>query len=69
MLHNIVCEQLEEHPTEERLLHYTRGYIIQIIGGISFLDASDSRVHMRWLPLLDDLDRYGTLSWGVAVLA
>ncbi|MED6225556.1 hypothetical protein PIB30_094745 [Stylosanthes scabra] len=34
-----------------------------IIGGFLFPDASDSRVHLRWLPLLADLDVCGRLSW------
>ncbi|KAL4288376.1 hypothetical protein AHAS_Ahas19G0280000 [Arachis hypogaea] len=42
---------------------------MQLIGGILFPDASDSRVHIRWLPLLEDLDACGRLSWGSAVLA
>ncbi|KAL4321069.1 hypothetical protein AHAS_Ahas14G0073600 [Arachis hypogaea] len=38
-------------------MRYIRGYIMQLIGGILFSDASDSRVHIRWLPLLKDLER------------
>ncbi|XP_025634379.1 protein MAIN-LIKE 1-like [Arachis hypogaea] len=67
--HNTVCGELEQDATEERLIRYTRGYIMQLIGGILFLDASDSRVHIRWLPLLEDLDACGRLSWDSAVLA
>ncbi|RYQ99577.1 serine/threonine-protein phosphatase 7 long form homolog [Arachis ipaensis] len=37
--------------------------------GMLFPDASDSRLHMRWLPLLEDLDCYGQLSWDSANLA
>ncbi|MED6206553.1 hypothetical protein PIB30_028010 [Stylosanthes scabra] len=33
-----------------------------------FPDASDSRVHLRWLPLLADLEQCGRLSWGSVVL-
>ncbi|RYR63246.1 hypothetical protein Ahy_A04g021048 [Arachis hypogaea] len=61
--------ELEQDVIEERLLRYRRGYIMQVIGGILFPNASDSRVHIRWLPLLEDHDRYGRLSWGLAVLA
>nr|XP_025680271.1 protein MAINTENANCE OF MERISTEMS-like [Arachis hypogaea] len=42
---------------------------MQLIGGMLFPDASDSQVHIRWLPLLEDLKTYGQLSWGSAVLA
>ncbi|RYR29933.1 hypothetical protein Ahy_B01g054602 [Arachis hypogaea] len=67
--HNTVCSELEQDTTEERLMRYTRGYIMQLIGGILFPDASDSRVYIRWLSLLVDLNTYGWLSWGSAVLA
>ncbi|KAL4306348.1 hypothetical protein AHAS_Ahas16G0169300 [Arachis hypogaea] len=46
-----------------------RGYIMQLIRGILFSDASDSQVHIRWLLLLEDLDRCGMFSWGSPVLA
>ncbi|RYR30615.1 hypothetical protein Ahy_B01g055364 [Arachis hypogaea] len=38
--HNTVCGELEQDATEERLMRYTRGYIMQLIGGILFPDAS-----------------------------
>ncbi|KAL4359209.1 hypothetical protein AHAS_Ahas08G0054500 [Arachis hypogaea] len=64
-----LCGELEEDPTELRRLHLTRGYLMQMIGGILFTDASDTRVHIRWLLLLADLDRCERLSWGSAMLA
>ncbi|QHO33912.1 uncharacterized protein DS421_9g262460 [Arachis hypogaea] len=67
--HNTVCGELEQEATEECLMRYTRGYIMQLIGSILFPDTSDSRVHIRWLPLLEDLDMCGWLSWGLGVLA
>ncbi|XP_015973564.1 protein MAIN-LIKE 1-like [Arachis duranensis] len=66
---NIVCGEFEQDATEERLMRYKRGYIMQLIGGMLFSDASDSRVHIRWLPLLEDLETCGRLSCGSAVLA
>ncbi|RYR35947.1 hypothetical protein Ahy_A10g051029 isoform B [Arachis hypogaea] len=60
--HNTVCRELEQDATEERLLRYTRGYIMQLIGDILFSYASDSRVHIRWLSLPEDLDTCGGLS-------
>ncbi|MED6106662.1 hypothetical protein PIB30_006287 [Stylosanthes scabra] len=42
------CQGLGDDAIEERLMQYTQSYIIKIIGGMLFLDASDSRVHMRW---------------------
>ncbi|RYR28100.1 hypothetical protein Ahy_B01g052210 [Arachis hypogaea] len=67
--HNTVCGELEQDTTEERLMRYTRGYIMHLIGGLLFPDASDSRVHIRWLPVLEDLELCGPLLWGSAVLA
>ncbi|RYQ97310.1 hypothetical protein Ahy_B08g093346 [Arachis hypogaea] len=61
--------ELEQDPAEQRLLRYMKGYIIQLIGSILFPDASDSRVYIRWFPLLEDLEACGRLSWGSAVLA
>ncbi|RYR48419.1 hypothetical protein Ahy_A07g034443 [Arachis hypogaea] len=55
--HNTVCGELEQDATEECLMRYTKGYIMQLIRGILFPDASNSQVHIRWLPLLEDLDR------------
>ncbi|XP_057730397.1 protein MAIN-LIKE 2-like [Arachis stenosperma] len=43
---NTVCGELEQDATEECLLRYTREYIMQLIGGILFSDASNSRVHI-----------------------
>ncbi|RYQ92406.1 hypothetical protein Ahy_B09g098628 [Arachis hypogaea] len=56
---NTNCGELEQDATEERLMRYTRGCIMQLIEGILFPDASDSRVHIRWLLLLEDLERCG----------
>ncbi|RYR39934.1 hypothetical protein Ahy_A09g045572 [Arachis hypogaea] len=67
--HNTVCGELEQEATEECLMRYTRGYIMQLIGSILFPDTSDSRVHIRWLPLLEDLDMCGWLSWGLGCVS
>ncbi|XP_072066719.1 protein MAIN-LIKE 1-like [Arachis hypogaea] len=67
-IEELFCGELEQDAIEERLLRYTRGYIMQLIGGILFPYESDSRVHIRWLPLLKDLETCGRLSWGSAVL-
>ncbi|KAL4336630.1 hypothetical protein AHAS_Ahas12G0029400 [Arachis hypogaea] len=68
LLDNTVCGELEEYLTNEHLLCYTKDYIMQIIRDILFLDTSYSRVHIRLSPLLADLDRCKTLSWGLTVL-
>ncbi|RYR54525.1 hypothetical protein Ahy_A06g029815 [Arachis hypogaea] len=51
---NTVYGELEQDATEERLMRYTGGYIMQLIGGILFPDASDSRVHIRWVQYRPD---------------
>ncbi|XP_057734469.1 protein MAIN-LIKE 1-like [Arachis stenosperma] len=48
--HNMICGELEQNATEEYLMRYTKGYIMQLIRSILFLDAFDSQVHIRWLP-------------------
>ncbi|XP_020245112.1 serine/threonine-protein phosphatase 7 long form homolog [Asparagus officinalis] len=48
---------------------YARAYILHMIGTLLFPDSSKHKVHLRWLPLLEDFDVCGTLSWGSAVLA
>jgi len=34
-----------------------------------FPDTTTNKVHLWWLPLLEDLDVYRAMSWGSAVLA
>ncbi|RYR42417.1 hypothetical protein Ahy_A08g038893 [Arachis hypogaea] len=67
--YNTVYGELEQDATEERLMRYTRGYVMQLIGGLIFPNAFDSRAHIRWLSLLEDLEACGQLSWDSAVLA
>ncbi|MED6199481.1 hypothetical protein PIB30_076294 [Stylosanthes scabra] len=42
-----VCQGVGEDATEERLMQYTHGYIMQMIGEMLFPDASDSRQMCR----------------------
>ncbi|KAL4345060.1 protein MAIN-LIKE 1-like [Arachis hypogaea] len=37
---NTICGDVEEDPTEERLLCYTRGYIMQVIMGIGYVSMA-----------------------------
>ncbi|MED6106660.1 hypothetical protein PIB30_006285 [Stylosanthes scabra] len=55
-----IYQGLGDDATEERLMQYTRGYIMQIIGGMLFPDGSDSRVHMRWIDYEPPRDREET---------
>ena len=51
------------------LEQYARIAILCILGGHYLSDCSDSMVKVMYLPLLRDLDAYGRLSWGSAILA
>jgi hypothetical protein len=53
----------------DRVRQHARAYILHMIGTLLFPDSNKGTVHARWLPLLEDLDLCGTLSWGSAVLA
>ena len=48
---------------------HARAYIFQIIGTTMFPDYSTNLVPLRWLPLLEDFDACGVMSWGSTVLA
>ena len=48
---------------------YARAFILQLIGGFLFADKSNNRVHLMFLPLLQDLGVTSTYSWGSACLA
>ena len=48
---------------------YARAFILQLIGGFLFADKSNNRVHLMFLPLLEDLGVTDTYSWGSACLA
>ena len=48
---------------------YARAFILQLIRGFLFADKSNNRVHLVFLPLLEDFGVTGTYSWGSACLA
>ena len=48
---------------------YARAFILQLIEGFLFADKSNNRVHLMFLPLLQDFGVTGTYSWGSACLA
>ncbi|XP_027364590.1 protein MAIN-LIKE 2-like [Abrus precatorius] len=52
-------------------LHITRfakSYILRLIGGFMLSDHSNSRVSVRYLPLLEDFVVTGEYSWGSAII-
>ncbi|XP_019433550.1 PREDICTED: serine/threonine-protein phosphatase 7 long form homolog [Lupinus angustifolius] len=46
-----------------------RAFILRMIGVFLMLDTSGSRVHLMYLPLLEDLSQTYQYSWGSVVLA
>uniref|UniRef100_A0A2N9IZZ8 Aminotransferase-like plant mobile domain-containing protein n=1 Tax=Fagus sylvatica TaxID=28930 RepID=A0A2N9IZZ8_FAGSY len=56
-------------PVDGEVLPYTRAYILELLGGSYFADKSGEKVHLMFLPMLEDFDAAGRYSWGSAVLA
>ncbi|KAL6339402.1 hypothetical protein AAG906_032934 [Vitis piasezkii] len=54
---------------EESIQRYTRAYILQLIGGFLFSGKSSDKVHLMFLPFLEDFEVVGRYSWGSACLA
>ncbi|XP_056682429.1 serine/threonine-protein phosphatase 7 long form homolog [Spinacia oleracea] len=48
---------------------FSRAYILALMGSILFADKSGDAVQLVYLPLIRDLRRAGTYSWGSATLA
>nr|CAD1830104.1 unnamed protein product [Ananas comosus var. bracteatus] len=46
-----------------------RAYILFEIGCSLFPNPSGNRVHLKWLPHLEDFDLCGELAWGVVAVA
>lgn len=51
-----------EDADEEDLRRYARAYILSLIGDMLFSDKFSSKVHLMYLPLLEDFDEVGTYS-------
>jgi len=54
----LVPPYLEDMEEEQ----YTRAYMLHMFGTRLFPDSTTNNVHLRWLPLLEDLDVCGALS-------
>uniref|UniRef100_A0A2N9FHZ6 Aminotransferase-like plant mobile domain-containing protein n=1 Tax=Fagus sylvatica TaxID=28930 RepID=A0A2N9FHZ6_FAGSY len=59
---------LPDDANEVTVQQYTRAYILELIGGSYFADKSGEKVHLMFLPMLEDFDAAGRYSWGSAVL-
>lgn len=64
-----MVDPLEEDADDAEVIFATRAYILQLIGGLLFADKSGNRVHLMFLPLLENLEMDTPYSWGSAVLA
>ncbi|KAF1878840.1 hypothetical protein Lal_00047512 [Lupinus albus] len=64
-----IYQQLPEDADEEVVEQHARAFILRMLGGFLMPDTSGSRVHLIYLPLLDDLFETFDYSWGSAVLA
>ena len=50
---------LPTEPTPQQLVAHCRAYIVGHIGGVLMLDKSENKVHLKYLPLLANLNRVG----------
>ncbi|XP_058742563.1 protein MAIN-LIKE 2-like [Vicia villosa] len=60
---------VNENSTVGHLTTYTRIFNLLLIGLSLMPDKRSKYVHIMWVPLLQDLERCNTYSWGSAVLA
>ena len=66
-----LCDQLSTPALdvdEVALERSARGFILALMGSFLFADKKGVHVHLSFLPLLQDLTRTSTYSWGGAVL-
>lgn len=61
--------EIEDDMEEDEIVQHTRAYILQLIRGVLFSDKSQNRVHLMFLPLLEDLQLERPYSWGLTVLS
>ena len=54
---------------EESIQRYARVYILQLIRGFLFSGKSSDKVHLMFLPLIQDFEAVGRYNWGSACLA
>ncbi|KAF1881845.1 hypothetical protein Lal_00042560 [Lupinus albus] len=62
-----IYQELPEDADEEVVEQHARAFILRMIGGFLMPDTSGSRVHLMYLPLLDDLSETFEYSWGSAL--
>jgi len=50
--------------TNVKARQHARTYILHMTSTQLFSDYSKNKVYLRWLPLLEDFDVCGAMSWG-----
>ena len=60
---------LPEDANKVTVQWYTRAYILELLGGSYFVDKFGEKVHLMFLPFLEDFDAAERYSWGSAALA
>ena len=60
----VISPYLEEMEVEQ----YDCAYILHMFDPRLLPDTTTTKVHLRWLPFLEDLDVCGAMSWGSIVL-
>ncbi|XP_058757089.1 protein MAIN-LIKE 2-like [Vicia villosa] len=66
-----MLEQLRaiQQPTDAQNMLHAKIYIVLLIAKKIFSDKSQNLLHSSWIPLVGDIDKCGTYSWGSACLA
>lgn len=62
-------KEMPENATKEQIEHYTRAFILDILGSMIFPDTSGDGVPAMYLQFLQDLDKPKEYNWGAATLA
>ena len=66
---NRTFRTLEPNADENAIWCHTHGYILRLLDKQVFHDKTSSTIHVKYLPLLEDLEQIGNYSWGSTCLA
>lgn len=57
-------KEMPENATKEQIEHYTRAFILDILGSMIFPDTSGDGVPAMYLQFLQNLDKPKEYKWG-----
>jgi hypothetical protein len=60
---------LPDDANKVTVQRYAQAYILELLGGSYFADKSGEKVHLMFLPFLEDFNAAGRYSWGSVALA